>query len=180
MVISVQRDIFAAAPFERAEMDALLKTEIEVIVLDQRLKCWGLPCYQTEMAAAVDLHACLDGALTLKPGTSAQLIPSGIAIHIANPNLAAVIVPRSGLGHKKGLVLGNLTGVIDADYMGPVMISVWNRNALGTAPIVIQPGERIAQMVFIPIARVSFTTVDEFSNASGRGVAGFGSTGSVA
>jgi len=158
-------------------MELVLNAQVEIKVLDERLRTWGLPRYQSEMAAAVDLHACLDAALVIEPGTAAQLVPSGIALHMANPNLCAVILPRSGSGHRKGLVLGNLQGLIDADYLGPIMISVWNRNAVGTAPIVIEPGERIAQMMFLPIVRVSFVTVDEFSKESGRGDGGFGSTG---
>jgi dUTP pyrophosphatase len=154
-----------------------MNLRVEVKVLDKRLEAWGLPRYQSAMAAAVDLHACLDAPLILEPGSPAQLVPSGIAVHIANPHLAAVILPRSGSGHKKGLVLGNLTGLIDADYMGPVMVSVWNRNAPGTPPIVIEPGERIAQMMFLPVVRVTFDTVKDFSVASERGEAGFGSTG---
>lgn len=156
------------------------KPEIELLVLDPRLERWGLPRYQSEMAAAVDLHACLDEALVLGPGTPAVLVPSGIALHIGDPNIAAIILPRSGLGHKKGLVLGNLQGLIDADYQGPVMISVWNRNPAGTEPIVIQPGERIAQMMFVPILRPRFRTVERFSAATARDVNGFGSTGTTA
>ncbi len=151
---------------------------VEVKVLDQRLKDWGLPRHESAMAAGIDLRACVDAPLTIEAGTPALLIPSGIAIHLADPHLAAIVVPRSGQGHKKGLVLGNLTGIIDADYTGPLMISVWNRNAPGTAPIVIEPGERIAQMLFVPIVRPSFEIVTDFSEASTRGSGGFGSTGS--
>ncbi len=150
---------------------------VEIKVLDARLASWGLPTYQSTMAAAIDLHACLDTAVVLEAGSPAQLIPTGIAVHIADAHLAAVIMPRSGSGHKKGLVLGNTVGLIDADYMGPIMVSAWNRNALGTAPIVIEPGERIAQMMFLPIVRVAFQTVEEFSAVSARGEGGFGSTG---
>jgi dUTP pyrophosphatase len=150
---------------------------VEVKILDQRLKDWGLPRHESAMAAGIDLRACLDAPVTIEAGTAAQLIPSGIAIHLADPHLAAIVVPRSGQGHKKGLVLGNLTGVIDADYTGPVMISVWNRNAPGTPPITIEPGERIAQMLFVPIVRPSFEIVSEFTAASTRGAGGFGSTG---
>jgi dUTP pyrophosphatase len=150
---------------------------IEIKVLDQRLEGWGLPRYQSEMAAAIDLIACLDAPLSLAPGAPAELIPSGIALHMAAPGLAALIVPRSGLGHKQGLVLGNTVGVIDADYTGPVMISAWNRNAAGTAPIVIEPGTRIAQMLFVPILRPVFDVVGDFTAVSGRGAGGFGSTG---
>ena len=154
-----------------------LTPRIEIKVLDRRLETWGLPRYQSSMAAAIDLHACIDATMTLAAGSPAQLVASGIAIHLADPHLAAIVVPRSGLGHKKGLVMGNLQGVIDADYTGPVMISVWNRSAAGTEPIVIQPGERIAQMLFVPIVRPEFQVVDAFTRDSGRGGGGFGSTG---
>ncbi|WP_454722858.1 MULTISPECIES: dUTP diphosphatase [Cupriavidus] len=150
---------------------------VEIKVLDARLHEWGLPAYQSDMAAAIDLHACLDAPLSIAPGTPAQLVPAGIAVHMANPYMAATIAPRSGLGHKKGLVLGNSIGVIDADYQGPIMVSVWNRNAPGTEPIVIAPGERIAQMMFVPVLRPVFRTVEDFSADSARGAGGFGSTG---
>jgi dUTP pyrophosphatase len=150
---------------------------IEIKVLDQRLAAWGLPHYQSAMAAAVDLRACIDADLAIAAGSPAQLVPSGIALHIADPHLAAIVVPRSGLGHKKGLVMGNLQGVIDADYTGQIMISVWNRNAAGTPPIVIAPGERIAQMLFVPIVRPEFAVVAAFTQSSDRGAGGFGSTG---
>ena len=158
-------------------MESTLNADVELKVLDDRLQGWGLPKYQSDMAAAVDLHACLDEALVLQAGSPARLVPSGIALHMANPNLAAVILPRSGAGHKTGLVLGNLQGLIDADFTGPILISVWNRNAPGTDPIVIQPGDRIAQMMFLPTVRVAFKTVTAFSQDSKRGAAGFGSTG---
>jgi dUTP pyrophosphatase len=151
--------------------------DIEVVILDARLHVWGMPRYQSEMAAAIDLHACLDAALEILPGAAAQLIPAGIAVHMADPHMAAIIVPRSGLGHKKGLVLGNTVGVIDADYTGPVLVSAWNRNPPGSAPIVVQPGERIAQMMFVPVLRPHFHVVDAFSRRSARGEGGFGSTG---
>ncbi len=151
---------------------------IEVRVLDRRLEAWGLPRYESPMAAGVDLRACIDAPLTLPAQAPAVLVPSGIAIHLADPHLAAIVVPRSGLGHKKGLVMGNLQGVIDADYTGPIMISVWNRSAPDTEPIVIAPGERIAQMLFVPIVRPTFAVVEDFSAASTRGAGGFGSTGS--
>ena len=150
---------------------------VELKVLDERVRAWGLPRYQSEMAAAVDLFACVDAPLALAPQSAAQFVPAGIAIHIADPNIAAIIVPRSGLGHKKGLVLGNLVGVLDADYTGPVMISVWNRSEPGSAPIVIEPGDRIAQLMFVPVVRPAFAVVDEFSALSLRGAGGFGSTG---
>lgn len=151
---------------------------IEIKVLDPRLVAWGLPRYESAMAAGVDLRACIDAPLTLPAQSPAVLVPSGIALHLADPHLAAIVVPRSGLGHKKGLVMGNLQGVIDADYTGPIMISVWNRSAAGTEPIAIEPGERIAQMLFVPIVRPTFAVVDDFSTASSRGAGGFGSTGS--
>jgi len=150
---------------------------VELKVLDERVRAWGLPRYQSEMAAAVDLFACLDEPLVIAPQAAAQFVPAGIAIHIGDPNVAAIIVPRSGLGHKVGLVLGNLVGVLDADYTGPVMISVWNRSQAGSAPIVIEPGDRIAQLMFVPVVRPAFDVVDEFSAPSVRGAGGFGSTG---
>jgi dUTP pyrophosphatase len=150
---------------------------IELRVLDPRLHAWGLPAHQTAMAAAVDLHACIDAPLSLPAGGPAVLIPSGLSMLIGDPHITALIVPRSGLGHKKGLVMGNGVGVIDADYAGPVLISAWNRNAAGTDPILIQPGERIAQMLFVPILRPIFNVTDAFSRATARGEGGFGSTG---
>jgi dUTP pyrophosphatase len=150
---------------------------VELKVLDERVYAWGLPRYQSEMAAAVDLFACVDVPLVVAPQSAAQFVPAGIAIHIGEPNVAAIIVPRSGLGHKKGLVLGNLVGVLDADYTGPVMISVWNRSEVGSAPIVIEPGDRIAQLMFVPVLRPAFDVVEEFSAPSPRGAGGFGSTG---
>jgi dUTP pyrophosphatase len=146
-------------------------------VLDERLRTWGLPRYQSDMAAAIDLFACVDAPLAVAPQSAAQFVPAGFAIHIADPGIAAIIVPRSGLGHKKGLVLGNLVGVLDADYTGPVLISVWNRSALGSEPIVIEPGDRIAQLMFVPVVRPAFEVVEEFSALSLRGAGGFGSTG---
>jgi dUTP pyrophosphatase len=150
---------------------------VELKVLDERLRTWGLPRYQSDMAAAIDLFACVDAPLAVAPQSAAQFVPAGFAIHIADPGIAAIIVPRSGLGHKKGLVLGNLVGVLDADYTGPVLISVWNRSALGSEPIVIEPGDRIAQLMFVPVVRPAFEVVEEFSALSLRGAGGFGSTG---
>lgn len=151
---------------------------IELKVLDKRLHDWGLPRYQSEMAAAVDLIACLDEPLIIPPGTAPALVSSGIAVHMADPGFAALVLPRSGMGHKKGLVLGNLVGLIDPDYTGPIMVSCWNRNGPGSTPITLMPGERFAQMVFVPVLRPSFTVVEEFSAHSRRGAGGFGSTGS--
>jgi dUTP pyrophosphatase len=154
-----------------------LSPKIELRVLDPRLHEWGLPAHQTEMAAAIDLHACVEGPLILEAGSAAVLIPAGLAILIGDAHITALIVPRSGTGHRRGLVLGNSVGVIDADYAGPILISAWNRNAPGTEPIVIAPGERIAQMLFVPILRPSFTVTDSFSQLTARGTGGFGSTG---
>lgn len=144
---------------------------IDLKILDPRLR-GQLPHYATPGSAGLDLRACLDEALTLAPGRTA-LIPAGIAIHIADPGLAAVILPRSGLGHKHGIVLGNLVGLIDSDYQGQIFVSTWNR---GTEPFVIQPMERLAQLVVIPVVQVDFNVVDDF-DASHRGAGGFGSTG---
>ena len=131
-----------------------------------------LPHYASAGAAGLDLRACIDAPLTLGPGES-QLVSSGIAIHVGDPGHAAVILPRSGLGSKHGIVLGNLVGLIDSDYQGPVMLSVWNR---GAAPFTIQPLDRIAQLVVVPVVQVEFDVVEEFA-ASTRGAGGFGSTG---
>lgn len=142
-------------------------------LLDPRLGSeWPLPAYATDGSAGIDLRACLDAALTLSPG-EAELVPAGFAVYIGDSDYAAVILPRSGLGHRRGLVLGNLVGLIDADYQGPVYISCWNR---GTETLTIEPGERIAQMVFLPVARPSFHVVDSFE-ASSRGSGGFGHSG---
>lgn len=151
---------------------------IEIKVLDKRLHEWGLPKYQTPLAAAIDLFACIDQPLQLQPQEAAVLIPSGIALHMDSLDFCAVILPRSGLGHKKGLVLGNSVGLIDADYTAQCFISAWNRNpASSNQVITIQPGERIAQMMFLPVVRPEFKVVEEFSTTSQRGGGGFGSTG---
>lgn len=150
---------------------------IEVRILDERIHAWGALRYHSAMAAAVDLYACIDATLSLEPQAPAALISAGVALHIADAGLAALVVPRSGLGHRKGLVLGNSIGVIDADYTGPVLISLWNRNAPGSEAIVIEPGDRIAQMLFVPIVRPEFRVVGAFSQATARGAGGFGSTG---
>lgn len=151
---------------------------LEVKILDARLHEWGLPKYQTEMAAAIDLFACIDAPMLLQPQEAAVLIPSGIALHMDSLQMCAVILPRSGLGHKKGLVLGNSVGLIDADYTAQCFISAWNRNPpSGGQAITINPGERIAQMMFLPVLRPQFKVVSEFSSPSQRGGGGFGSTG---
>ena len=146
---------------------------IELKILDDRLgDSVPLPHYATDGSAGLDMRACIDEPLTVGPGET-ELIPTGIAIHIGDPGLAAVLLPRSGLGHKHGLVLGNLTGLIDSDYQGQVFISCWNR---GSKSYDVQPGERIAQMVFVPVEQVRFEVVDEFDD-SARGDGGFGHSG---
>ncbi len=131
-----------------------------------------MPAYATAGSAGLDLRACLDEPLTLRPGESA-LVPSGLAIHLADPGLAAVIIPRSGLGHKHGIVLGNLVGLIDSDYQGQVLVSCWNR---GREPFIVNPLERIAQLVVVPVVQVELNVVESFDE-SARGAGGFGSTG---
>ncbi len=146
---------------------------IQVKILDARIgTTFPLPQYETTHAAGLDLRACVNEALTIEPGQT-HLIPTGISIYIRDPGMAAVILPRSGLGHKHGLVLGNLVGLIDADYQGPLMVSCWNR---GAAAYTIEPGDRIAQLVFLPIVRTHFEVVNEF-DTSARGAGGFGHSG---
>ncbi|PPU01006.1 dUTP diphosphatase [Xanthomonas arboricola] len=146
---------------------------LQVKLLDPRFgDLWPLPAYATESSAGMDLRAALEAPMTLEPGDAA-LIPSGIAIHLADPQLCAVILPRSGLGHRHGIVLGNGTGLIDADYQGPLLISTWNR---GREAFTIEPGDRIAQLVVLPIVRVGLQVVDTFVD-SARGAGGFGHTG---
>lgn len=152
---------------------------IELKVLDARLHDWGLPSYQSDMAAAVDLFACIEAPVEIAAQAPATLVPSGLALGMGNAHMAALIMPRSGLGHKKGLVMGNTVGLIDADYMGQVFISVWNRNPVGSDAIVIEPGERIAQMMFVPVVRPEVNVVEEFSEQTARGAGGFGSTGTT-
>ena len=144
---------------------------IDLKVLDARM-AEQLPAYATPGSAGLDLRACLDAAVTLEPGQT-HLVPTGLAIHIGDPGLAALILPRSGLGHKHGVVLGNLVGLIDSDYQGQLMVSVWNRSQTA---FVIQPMERIAQLVIVPVVQAQFRVVDEFGT-SDRGEGGFGSTG---
>jgi dUTP diphosphatase len=146
---------------------------LQVRILDQRLgKEFALPAYATEGSAGLDLRACLEEPLTLEAG-KAELIPTGLAIHLGDPALAAVILPRSGLGHRHGIVLGNLVGLIDSDYQGQLMVSCWNR---GAEPFTIRPGERIAQLVVVPVVQVQLEVVEEFS-VSTRGAGGFGHSG---
>jgi dUTP pyrophosphatase len=146
---------------------------IKLRILDPRIgREFPLPQHATPGSAGMDLRACIDSPLELAPG-AAELIATGISIYIADPDLAAVLLPRSGLGHKSGIVLGNLVGLIDSDYQGPLMVSVWNR---GAAPFTVNPGDRIAQMVFVPVVHVDFEVVEDFS-ATSRGAGGFGSSG---
>jgi dUTP pyrophosphatase len=145
--------------------------KLDVKILDARMRD-QLPHYATGGSAGLDLRACLDQPLTLEPGQT-ELIPTGIAIHLADPGLAAVILPRSGLGHKHGIVLGNLVGLIDSDYQGQIFVSTWNR---GNAAFVINPMERLAQLVVVPVVQVELNVVDDFESSS-RGAGGFGSTG---
>jgi dUTP pyrophosphatase len=146
-------------------------TVVDLRVLDERIRA-HLPAYATPGAAGMDLRACIDAPLTVAPGTT-ELVPTGIAIHIADPGLAAVILPRSGLGHKHGIVLGNLVGLIDSDYQGPLMVSCWNR---GNAAFTLQPLDRLAQLVIVPVVQAHFRVVENF-DASERAAGGFGSTG---
>ncbi len=146
-------------------------TNIDLKVLDPRM-AEHLPAYATPGSAGLDLRACIDAPLVLEPGQT-LLVPTGLAIHIGDPGLAAMILPRSGLGHKHGIVLGNLVGLIDSDYQGPLMVSCWNR---GQAAFTLQPMERLAQLVIVPVVQASFRRVQEFG-ASDRGEGGFGSTG---
>jgi dUTP pyrophosphatase len=146
--------------------------QVDVKVMDPRMAN-QLPSYATPGSAGLDLRACLDAPLTLAPNAW-QLIPTGLAIHLADPGFAAMILPRSGLGHKHGIVLGNLVGLIDSDYQGQLMVSAWNRSDV---PFTIEPMERIAQMVIVPVVQASFRVVENFAEASERGSGGYGSTG---
>jgi dUTP pyrophosphatase len=154
-------------------MDVAARRTLRIRILDARLGAqFPLPHYATEGSAGLDLRACIDAPLLLAPG-QAELIPTGLAIHLEDPGLAAMILPRSGLGHKHGVVLGNLVGLIDSDYQGPLMVSCWNRAA---QPYSIAPGERIAQLVVVPVVQVALEVVEDFS-ASTRGGGGFGHSG---
>ncbi len=147
--------------------------KVQVRILDGRLGTeWPLPTYATAGSAGLDLRACVSQATVIEPGQT-HLVPTGLSIYLAEPGLAAVLLPRSGLGHKHGIVLGNLVGLIDSDYQGPLMVSVWNR---GQIPFTIEPGERIAQLVVVPVVQVQLDVVDEFV-ATDRGAGGFGSSG---
>ena len=151
--------------------------EFEIKILDPRLHQWGLPSYHSEMAAGLDLRACTDLPLALEPQAPAVMIPSGVAILINRPDVVALVLPRSGLGARQGIILGQAVGTIDPDYAGPWLIPLVNRNAIATPPVIINPGDRIAQAVFLPLLRPTFRVVDEFSFTTTRGSGGFGSTG---
>jgi dUTP pyrophosphatase len=152
-------------------------------IIDPRLTEWGFPHYGSDHAAGLDLHACIDAPLTVRPQAPAVLISAGFAVHIGDPDWCALVLPRSGLGHREGLVLGNAVGLIDADYQGTCMISAWNRNPTpngrkgDTDGIVIRPGDRVAQLIFTRVERPQFTVVEEFTTATSREKDGFGSTG---
>lgn len=145
--------------------------KLDIKILDDRMRDY-LPAYATTGSAGLDLRACLDGPLTIEPGATV-LVPTGLAIHIEDPGFAAMILPRSGMGHKHGIVLGNLVGLIDSDYQGQLMISTWNR---GSSAFVLNPFDRLAQLVIVPVVQAAFNIVEEFG-ASERGAGGFGSTG---
>lgn len=150
------------------------KTNIQVKILDQRIgNEFPLPAYATEGSAGMDLRACIDTDMEINPGET-KLIPTGISVYVADPGLAAILLPRSGLGHKHGIVLGNLVGLIDSDYQGPLMVSCWNR---GSEPFTLKVGERLAQMVIVPVVQATFEVVEEF-HATERGEGGFGHSGS--
>lgn len=150
-----------------------MHTRIRIKILDERLgREIPLPRYATEGSAGMDVCACLDAPLTLAPG-DAELVPSGFALHLDDPGMAAVLVPRSGLGHRQGLVLGNLVGLIDSDYQGQVLVSCWNR---GREPVTLRPGDRVAQLVIVPVLQATLEVVDDFAPTT-RGEGGFGSSG---
>ncbi len=150
-----------------------MKRSVKLKILDARIgREFPLPHHATAGSAGMDLRACIDAPLVLAPG-AAELLPTGISLYVEDPDLAALLLPRSGLGHKNGIVLGNLVGLIDSDYQGPLMVSCWNR---GAAPYTISPGDRIAQMIIVPVVHVDFTVVDDF-HATPRGGGGFGSSG---
>ncbi|HLW23667.1 MAG TPA: dUTP diphosphatase [Steroidobacteraceae bacterium] len=150
-----------------------MRQRVKLRILDERIgRVFPLPAHATPGSAGMDLRACLDEPLVLAPG-EAQLVSTGVSIFVEDPGLAALLLPRSGLGHKQGIVLGNLVGLIDSDYQGPLMVSCWNR---GSTAFTIQPGDRIAQMVIVPVVQVDFDVVQEFSSSE-RGSGGFGSSG---
>jgi dUTP pyrophosphatase len=151
--------------------------EFELKVLDKRVYEWGPPTFHSDMAAGIDLRACIDAPLAIEPQAPATMVPSGVAILINRPDVVAFVLARSGLGAKLGIILGQSVGTIDPDYAGEWLIPLVNRNAAGTEPVVVNPGDRIAQAVFLPLIRPTFRVVEEFSADTGRGAGGFGSTG---
>jgi dUTP pyrophosphatase len=151
--------------------------EFELKVLDPRLLEWGLPANHSELAAGLDLRACIDAPIAIEPQAPAVMVPTGVAILINRPEVVALVLPRSGLGARQGIVLGQAVGTIDPDYAGPWIVPLVNRNAAGTDPIIINPGDRIAQAVFLPLLRPTFRVVEEFSEKTARSAGGFGSTG---
>jgi dUTP pyrophosphatase len=153
--------------------------EIQLKLLDRRLALWGFPHWGSDLAAGLDLFACLEQRLTLGPQAPSVLVPAGFALSIGDGGWAALVYPRSGSGHKRGLVLGNAVGVIDADYQGQIFLSAWNRNPPGSEDLVVEPGERIAQMVFTRVIRPEFRLVEAFDAPSARGSGGYGSTGTA-
>jgi dUTP pyrophosphatase len=156
---------------KRLHLHNMPNPTIDLKVLDERIRPF-LPAYATPGSAGLDLRACIDGPITLQPGET-SLIPTGIAIHIGDPGLAALILPRSGLGHKHGIVLGNLVGLIDSDYQGPLMVSCWNRS---TEAFQLHPFDRLAQLVIVPVVQATFNVVEDFATSE-RGAGGFGSSG---
>lgn len=155
----------------------LLTASVEIKILDERIHGWGPPKYQTIMSAGLDMYACIPEPIHIEAQAPAILVPTGIAVLMNNPHLVAFLLARSGLGHKKGLVLGQAVGTIDADYTNEIMASLWLRNPPGSEPLTINPGDRIAQLVFLPLVRPSMTIVEKFSSQTDRGTGGFGSTG---
>jgi dUTP pyrophosphatase len=151
--------------------------EFELKVLDPRIRQWGLPAHHSEMAAGIDLRACIDAPLVIEAQTPATMVPTGIAILINRPDVVAFVLARSGLGARRGVLPAQAVGTIDPDYAGPWIVPLVNRNAAGTPPVTIHPGDRIAQAVFLPLLRPRFRIVDDFSVATERGSGGFGSTG---
>ena len=152
--------------------------EIEIKILDQRIHEWGMPSYKTELSAGIDLYACCDKPITIYPNGKAILVPTGLSVHMDTTEFFAAIVPRSGTGHKQGIIMGNTIGVIDADYQGQMFLSLWVRpNGTTIEPIFVNPGDRLAQLIFLPVVRPSFKVVDEFSTSTVRGAGGFGHTG---
>ncbi len=155
----------------------MTQPQVELKIRDPRIREWGLPAYQTEMSAGIDLYACIPAPLEIQPQAPAVLIPSGIALLMNDPGMVGFLLARSGLGHKKGLILGQSVGTIDADYTNEIFISAWLRTPPGSEPLTIHPGDRIAQLVFLPILRPTLVEVSAFSATTARGEGGFGSTG---